>query len=267
MLSWLTDPFSGALMQRALAEVLILSVACGPLGVWVLLYRQSYAAESISHAMLPGLVLAALVGFPLVLGATGGVLAAALAIVLAGRDERLGSDVGVAVAITALFGLGAMLALSPEVPPRLGELLFGDLLGVTARDLVEAAVLAGGVAVALVLAYRRLSLSVFDRAAARSLGARPARWELALLALLAICTVAAVRGLGNLLVVALILAPGAAALNVARRLPTALALSTVLAAVAGVAGLLASYHWEVAAGASVALAAVVLFLLTLTVAR
>jgi ABC-type Mn2+/Zn2+ transport system permease subunit len=265
MLSWLTDPFGGALMQRALAEVLILAVACGPLGVWVLLYRQSYAAESISHAMLPGLVIAALVGLPLVLGALGGVLAAAAAIALAGRDERLGGDVGVAVAISALFGLGAMLALSPEVPPRLGELLFGDLLGVDASDLLEAAALAGAVALALALGHRRLAVSIFDRAAARSLGARPAHWELVLLALLAVCTVAAVRGLGNLLVVALILAPGAAALNLARRLPAALALSVALAAVAGVLGLVVSYHWEVAAGASVALAAVVLFLITLAI--
>ena len=144
MLDWLLDPFSGALMQRALAEVLIVAVACGPLGVWVLLYRQSYAAESISHAMLPG---------PrgrrrwrarrCCSGAAGGVIVAAVAIALAGRDERLGGDVGVAVAISALFGLGALLALSPDVPARLGELLFGDLLGVTGGDLVEAAVLAG----------------------------------------------------------------------------------------------------------------------------
>jgi ABC-type Mn2+/Zn2+ transport system permease subunit len=266
-MDWLTDPFSGTLMQRALAEVLILAVACGPLGAWVLLYRQSYAAESISHAMLPGLVVAALVGLPLVLGAAGGVLAAAVGIVLAGRDERLGGDVGVAVAISALFGLGAVLALSPEVPPRLGELLFGDLLGVSDRNLVEAAVLAGGIAIALALAHRRLALSVFDRTAAPSLGARPARWELALLALLALCTVAAVRGLGNLLVVALILAPGAAALNLASRLPTVLPLAAGLAGLAGVLGLVASYHWEVAAGASVALAAVALFFLTLAVPR
>jgi ABC-type Mn2+/Zn2+ transport system permease subunit len=265
MLDWLTDPFAGGLMQRALAEVLILAVACGPLGVWVLLYRQSYAAESLSHAMLPGLVIAVLAGAPLLLGAVGGVLAAAVAIALAGRDERLGGDVGVAVAIAALFGLGALLALSPDVPARLGELLFGDLLGVTARDLAEAAVLAAGVTVALVLAYRRLALSVFDRAAAPSLGARPARWELVLLALLALCTVAAVRALGNLLVVAMILAPAAAALNVARRLPAALGLAAVLAGLAGVIGLVASYHWEVAAGASVALAAVLLFVVSLFV--
>ena len=267
MLDWIADPFSGALMQRALAELLILSVACGPLGVWVLLYRRSYAAESISHAMLPGLVIAAVAGLPLLLGAAGGVLVAAAAIVLAGRDERLGGDVGVAVAITTLFGLGALLALAPEVPPRLGELLFGNLLGVTASDLVEDAVLAGGVALALVLAHRRLALSVFDRAAAPSLGARPAHWELALLALLALCTVAAVQGLGNLLLVALILAPGAAALNLTDRLPAALACAAALAALSGVAGLLASYHLEVAAGASVALCAVLTALATLLVPR
>jgi ABC-type Mn2+/Zn2+ transport system permease subunit len=263
MLDWLLDPFSGAIMQRALLEVLVVAVACGPLGVWVLLYRQSYAAESISHAMLPGLVIAALISAPLLLGAAGGVVVAALAIAWAGRDERLGSDVGVAVAISALFGLGALLALSPDVPPRLGELLFGDLLGVTGGDIVQAAVLAASVTLALALGHRRLALSAFDRAAAPSLGARPGRWELALLVLLAIATVAAVRGLGNLLVVALILAPAAAALNLARRLPVALVLAAALAALAGVAGLLASYHWGVAAGASVALAAVLVFFASL----
>ncbi len=262
-MGWLTDPFADALMQRALAEALLLSLACGPLGVWVLLYRQSYAAESISHAMLPGLVLAALAGLPLLLGAAGGVIAAALAIALAGRDERLGSDAGVAVAIGTLFGLGALLALSPEVPPRLGELLFGDLLGVRGRDLAEAALLAGGVGVALVLAHRQLALSAFDRAAAPSLGVRPARAELALLVLLAICTVAAVRGLGNLLVVALIVAPGAAGLNLAARLPGALAAAAGIAAAASLAGLYASYYLELAAGASVALSAVLLSLATL----
>ena len=142
MLAWLTDPFQDGFTQRALLEVLVLSLACGPLGVWILLYRQSYAAESISHGMLPGLVLAALAGAPLVLGAAAGVLLAAAAIALAGRDERLGGDTGVAVAVSALFGLGALLALSPEAPPRLQELLFGDLLGASRGDVAVAAALA-----------------------------------------------------------------------------------------------------------------------------
>jgi ABC-type Mn2+/Zn2+ transport system permease subunit len=245
--------------------VLVLSLACGPIGVWIVLHRQSYAAESIAHAMLPGLVVAALIGAPLLLGAVGGVLAGAVAIALAGRDERLGGDVGVAVAVSTLFGLGGMLALSPSVPPRLGELLFGDLLGVNGSDLVEAGVLVAITALALAAGHRRLALATFDPASAPSLGARPGRWELVLLALLALATVATVRGLGNLLAVALVLAPGAAALNLTRRLGHALATAAGLAALAGVGGLLVSYHAQLAAGASVAGCAVALFAASLAV--
>lgn len=259
MLSWLTDPFAGGLMRRALAEVLLLALACGPLGVWIVLYRQSYAAESIAHAMLPGLVIATLAGAPLLLGAAGGVLAGAGAIALAGRDERVGSDAAVAVAVSALFGLGALLALAPDVPARLGELLFGDLLGVTPGDVVRAAAVAFLATAGLALGHRALALGIFDPAAARSLGGRPSRTEALLLVGLGACTVVAVQGLGNLLAVALVVAPGAAALNCTRRLGPALAASVAIGALAGVAGLVVSYHWQVAAGASVALCALVAF--------
>ncbi len=257
-MAWLTDPFSTGIMQRALVEALVLGFACGPLGVWILLLRRAYAAESLSHAMLPGLVVAALVGAPLILGAAGGVLAAAAGIALVARDQRAGGDIGVAVVVSGLFGLGGMLALSPQTPPRLGELLFGDLLGLTNADLIAAAALAAAVLVALATSYRSLSATGFDRGSARALGLNPGRADLGLLVLLAVTTVAAVQGLGNLLLVALVLAPATAALNLTRRLPGALALSAALAAAAGAAGLIVSYRLEIAAGASVALCAVAL---------
>ena len=254
---------SSGIMQRAFVEAIVLGIACGPLGVWILLLRRSYAAESLSHAMLPGLVIAALVGVPLIVGAAGGVLIAAGGIALVARDARAGGDVGVAVVVSGLFGLGGILALSPETPPRLGELLFGDLLGLTNGDLVAAAVLSLGVLVALAVAYRALAATAFARGSAQALGIRPARADLALLALLAVTTVAAVQGLGNLLLVALVLAPSAAALNLARRLPAVLAMAAGLAAIAGIAGLVISYEFEIAAGASVALCAVMLSSLAL----
>src|SRR4051794_41776734 len=102
-------------MQRALLEALILGLACGPLGVWILLLRRAYAAESLSHAMLPGLVVAALVGAPLILGAAGGVLAAAAGIALVAR--RGGGDVRGAVVVSGLFGLGGVAPPAPPTPP------------------------------------------------------------------------------------------------------------------------------------------------------
>jgi ABC-type Mn2+/Zn2+ transport system permease subunit len=257
-IDFVLDPLRSGIDRRALLELALVGGFCGALGFWVVTERLAYSAESLSHGLLPGVVLAALAGAPLLLGAAGGALVAAGAIALAGRDERIGGDIGVAVAVSALFGLGALLALSPEAPPRLQELLFGDLLGASRGDVAVAAALAALIAVALALAHRRLSAGAFDRSAARSLGAVPARWELALLVLLAVATVAAAPALGSLLLVALIVAPGAAALRLAGRLPTALALAAATAALAGVAGLVLSFHLGVAAGASVALCAALL---------
>jgi ABC-type Mn2+/Zn2+ transport system permease subunit len=258
MLAWLTDPFSSGIMQRALLEALVLGAACGPLGVWILLHRRAYAAESLSHAMLPGLVVAALVGAPLLFGAAGGVLAAAAGIALVARDRRAGGDIGVAVVVSGLFGLGGMLALAPETPPRLGEILFGDLLGISTGNLVAAAALAVAVLIALAASYRGLAVTAFDRGSAHALAVNATRADLGLLVLLAVTTVAAVQGLGNLLLIALILAPATAALALTKRLPAALVTAAALAAVAGLAGLIVSYRLEIAAGASVALCAVAL---------
>jgi ABC-type Mn2+/Zn2+ transport system permease subunit len=254
-----------ALLQRALLEVVVLGAACGALGVWLLHLRHAYAAESLAHAMLPGLVLASLAGVPLVFGAAGGVLVAAALIALAARDRSVGSEIAVAITVTTAFGLGAVLALAPDVPARLGELLFGDLLGATSTDIAVACGLAALIAAALAFGHRQLTLSVFDPVAARSLGGRPERVELALLALLAVAVVAAVQGLGNLLVFALLVAPAAAAMRLGTSVRAQLGLGSALGALAGLLGVIASAELAIATGASVALAAVALFAVTLLV--
>lgn len=263
MLDLLVDPFAGGIAQRALLEVVLLGLVCGPLGVWIVLYRQSYSAESIAHGALPGLVLAALAGAPLILGAAGGLLLAAVAVALASRERSIGADTAVAVVITTLFGAGVLLALSPEVPARLGEILFGDPLSVSGSDLAASAALAAVTLAALVAAHRSLALATFDSPSAPSLGVQPWRSELTLLCLLALATLVAIQALGNLLVVALLIAPGATALTLARSLPRTLVVSALLAVAAGIAGLYASHYLEVAAGAAIALAAVAVFILGL----
>jgi ABC-type Mn2+/Zn2+ transport system permease subunit len=256
MLDFLTDPFSLAIGQRALVEAVLLGAVCGPLGIWVVLYERSYAAESLAHATLPGLVLASLAGASLVIGAAGGLLVAAIAIWLAGRELRIGADVAIAVAVTSLVGVGVLLALSPEVPPRLGELLFGDPLSVSRGDLIASAALVLAALTALVRWHRPLLLVGFDASSAPSLGARPQPTGLALLVLLALTTLVAVQALGNLLVVALIVAPGATALRISDRLEAAYAIAAAAAIGAGISGLYLSYYLDIAAGASIALAAV-----------
>src|SRR6266516_1890722 len=103
----LGEPWTDAIFRRALREVVLLAIAGGTLGCWVRFYELSYGAESLAHAMFPGLVVAALVGVPLVAGAAGGVAVAAAGVAVAGRTPEVGRDTAVAVVVTALLGAGA----------------------------------------------------------------------------------------------------------------------------------------------------------------
>src|SRR5215210_2702580 len=120
----LSDPWGQAIMRRAFAEVALLAIAGGSLGCWIVFYNLSYSAESLAHALLPGLVFAALTGIPLLLGGAAGLLVAAIAIAAAGQVPAIGRDTAVAVVVTTLFGAGVLLALSPDSPPGLQSLLF-----------------------------------------------------------------------------------------------------------------------------------------------
>lgn len=265
MLDLITDPFAGQIARRALLEVVLIGPVAGPLGVWVVLYRQSYAAESISHGMLPGLVLAALVGIPLGVGAAIGLALAATVIALLSQAPGVSADTGVAVAVTTLFGAGSLMALSPEVPIGLGELLFGDPLAVRAGDLAAAGVLVLASGATLAAAHRSLLLTCFDPAAAAGLGGSNRLAGLLLLGLLAATTLIAVQALGSLLVVAIVVGPAAAALRVCERLSATLMVAAGLAVASGVAGLYLSHYLKIATGASIALAACAVFVVVLTV--
>jgi ABC-type Mn2+/Zn2+ transport system permease subunit len=261
------EPLQDEFMRRAIAEMTLIGIAGGALGCWVVLYRLSYAAESLAHSIFPGLVLAAIAGAPLLLGGAPAVVVAALAIALAARVPGVSREVAVGVVVTTLFGLGVLLALSPDSPPGIQEVLFGDILGPSDGDLAAAAALAALVAIALLALHGRLLAAGFDRGAARSLGAAPAATETALLVLLGLAIVVAVQGLGNLLVVAVFVGPAAVARQLSDRIGPMIAISVATAILAGLAGLYLSYYAGTAGGASVALAIVAAYLLSLPAAH
>jgi manganese transport system permease protein len=253
-IDFILDPLRSGIDRRALLELAMVGSLCGALGFWVVTERLTYAAESLSHGLLPGLVLAALAGAPLLLGAAGGSLVAAALIAFASRDARVGPDAGTAVAVTGLVGLGALLALAPAAPQRLEELLFGDPLGVTDGDLVAAAVLLvlGGAALAAL--HRPFAALAFDAAGAAAAGLRPTLLRLGLLVLLAAAVAVAVQGLGALLVLAVLIAPPVAVRGHARTPARGMLAAAAVAVAAAVVGIEVSFHAKSAAGASVALA-------------
>lgn len=237
----------------ALLTIAVLVTACGPLGVWIVAYREAYASESLAHALLPGLLLAALLGFPLVLGAALGALVSAGAISWAGRDPRIGSDTGVAVAVTGLLGAGGLLAVaSGQDEHEVEEALFGHLLDVGWAELAVSGGLVAAVVAGLLVAHRRLLVSALDPS--RTGGGA----AVVVLALIAVATVAAAPVLGNLLVVALLVGPAAAAVRLTGRVFAAQLLSIPLGVLAGAVGLTVAEQagWDAAACVAVAAVAV-----------
>jgi ABC-type Mn2+/Zn2+ transport system permease subunit len=263
----LLAPFNQEFAQLALAELALLAIAAAGVGCWIVLYGLSYAAESLSHAILPGFVAAALLGLPLLLGGAVGALVAAAAITAAGAIRRIDRDVGTAAVVTTAFGAGVLLALAPGTPRGLSGLLFGDALAVAPQDVAVTALVVALTATVLAVLHRRLLAVGFDRGAAAMIGARPRATELALLACIAAAVIVGAQALGTLLVVAILVAPAATARLVADRLPAMLAVALGVALLAGIAGLELSYHAGTAAGASIALCLVAAYLVAVALGR
>ena len=260
---WLSDPWGQAFMQHAFLEIALVGLVGGWLGCWVLLYGVSYSAESLAHGMFPGLVGASLLGLPIVAGGAVGAGAAASGIAALGNQRGLDRDTSVGVVITSAFGLGALLALMPDSPPGIQELLFGDVLAVSRGDLAVTALIALPILALLWVLHERLLAVAFDRSTARAIGIAPRPVELTVMLLVAASVVVCVQALGSLLVVAVLVAPAACARLLAHRVTSMLWLSVAVAIAGGVAGLYVSYYAGIAGGASIALCLVGAYLAAL----
>ena len=261
MIDLIVEPLSNGTTLRALVEISVLGAVSGVIGCWIVLYELSYSAESLAHGLFPGLVIAALIGVPVLLGGAVGVIVAAALIVAATRFSGATSDASITVVITALFGAGVLLALSPSSPPGIQTLLFGDLLGVTIADIAIAASIGAVVLATLWTLHHRLLAIGFDSDAGPALGLSVASVNFLLLALVAVTVLVAVQGLGTLLVAAILVGPAAAARLVTKRIGPMMLVAVAVAVLSGFAGIYASFHLRTATGASIVVAVALFYLL------
>ena len=268
MVGLLLDPFGSAFMARALVEALLLGVVAGVVSVFVVLRRLAFVSDALTHTVFPGVV----IGF-LVAG-TGGivwgalvfaVLSAVLLAVLSGR-ARVTEDASMAVLLTGFFAVGVVLvSRRSSYTADLTAFLFGRILTVDTGQIVVTAVLGGLVLLALALLGKELVLRAFDPAGAAARGYRVVLLDLVLNLAVALVVVAAVRAVGTVLVIALLVVPGAAARLLSDRLAVVFAAAAGIGALAGWLGLVASYEASVghglrlASGATVVLVLVVLY--------
>jgi manganese/iron transport system permease protein len=269
----LIEPFRAGYMQRALIESMLLGVLGGIIGVHVVLRRLEFLADALTHTVFPGMAAAFIIGGSLYVGALiTGVLSAVLLTVFT-RNRRVTSDAALAVLLTGFFSIGVIIiSRSRSYTADLTVLLFGRVLAVDAAEIVTTA--ATGILVLVVLwaLHKELVLREFDPDAAEALGYPTATLDLVLNVLITLVVVSAVRAVGSVLVIALLITPAATARLIVRRsVGLMMAVGALIGALGGWLGLALSYEgslhhgWRLASGATIVLALTLLFAVTLAV--
>jgi manganese/iron transport system permease protein len=270
----LVEPFALPFMHRALVEALLLGALGGVVSVFVLLRRLAFVADALTHTVFPGVVLGFLVAQTrgIVWGALLFAVLSAVLLTALSANRRVTEDATLAILLTGFFSAGVVLvSRRSSYTADLTTFLFGRILFVDRREMVETAVVAAVVLVALALLGKELLLRAFDPDGAAAAGYRIPLLDLALNLLIALVVVAAVKAVGTVLVIALLVVPAATARLLADRLAVIIPLAVLAGAAAGWLGLAASYEASVhhglrlASGATVVLALVALYALAFSV--
>lgn len=259
----ISDAFQYAFMQRALLTSMLVGAICGLLSCYVVLKRWSLLGDAISHAVLPGVAIAYLLGLPFFIGAFVTGALTSLGIGAIERHTRIKSDAAMGIMFTGAFALGIVLISKMASSTHLMHILFGNVLGVQQSALMLT--LAASVVALLViwLAFRPLMLYAFDPTQAQALGFNTSVIHYGLILLLTLTIVASLETVGIILVVAMLITPGATAHLLTDRFTTMLLISTSVGVGSAVLGLWLSYAFDVASGGTIVLVATSCFFLAL----
>ncbi len=258
------DPLAYGFMQRGLIAAVMVGTVCAVMGSYVVLKGLAFIGDAVSHAAFPGLVIAYLIGIPLYVGGAVAAVLTALAIGVVSRRGNLRFDTAVGVLFAGMFAFGILLfSTIKNYVADLFSYLLGNVLGISAADLVQIALLGLIVLGIIVVLRKELLYATFDPAGAAASGLPVTALEYLLLALLGITIVVSIQAVGIIMVVAMLVTPAATAQLIVVRFSRMIMLAVVIAVVSAVLGLYLSFYLNVASGASIVLVQTTLFLVAL----
>jgi len=264
---WLISPFlENAFMVRALVAGILVSIASSIAGTLMVLRGLAFIGDALAHGVLPGIALAILLHVPGILGAAAGAIVMIGGISLITRRSRLSSDTAIGLLFVGMLALGVVIVSRSTVfAGDLVRILFGEVLGISplALEVQLGATLV--IALTATICNRPFLLLCFNPEQAQVAGFSVRLYHNIMLALIAITVIVSFQTVGTLLVFGMLLAPAGAAALIARRLSSMMAWATLFGSVSVYAGLLASYHFNTAAGSTIVLVATLLFFLVLVI--
>lgn len=260
MIQVLSEPLTYGFMQRGMLAAVMVGILCAVVGCYVVLRGMAYLGDAISHAILPGIAVAYILKGEILIGAFVAAIIVALGIGFFTRRGTIKEDTAIGILFAATLSLGvALISTIKTYALDLTHILFGNVLGVSATDLVLIAVLGMVVLLAIILLYKELLVVSFDPVLAATLRLPTELLRNLLLVLIALAVVVSLQTVGVGLVAAMLVTPAATAYLVTRRLPTMMVVAAVLGATASIVGLYLSYYLDIASGAAIVLTATLFF--------
>lgn len=246
-------PFQFGFMQNAFIISFLVSVPAAILSCFLVLKGWSLMGDAISHAVLPGIVLAYVVGLPLTVGAFGAGMTCALATGFLKENSRIKEDTVMGVVFSGMFGLGIVLYTKIQTEVHLDHILFGDMLGVSWGDILETGIIALAVTIIAVIKGRDLLLFIFDPQQAGAIGLPVRLLHYGLLTILSLTIVAALKSVGIILAIALLVSPGAIAYLLTKRFETMVLVAVVISAGCSMLGIYLSFFIDSAPAPTIVL--------------
>lgn len=259
MVEIILEPLQFAFMRTSFLVAILVSVACSTIGVYVVYRKMAFIGDALAHTVLPGLVVAYLLGLNLFGGALVAGVASSLAIGRITQNKSVSEDTAIGIVFAGMFALGIFLMSRTGSFRELAHMLFGNILGIPQSMLPWIAGIAFSIPLSLFFLHKELELTSYDPSHAEVIGLRVDSVRYILLVLLALTIVTAISAVGVVLTSALIITPAAAASLLTRRLVPMMILSTIFGALSGILGLYASYYFDAASGAAIVLIATAIF--------
>ena len=261
MMETLLFPFQFAFMNKAFVVMALLAVPTSLLSCFLVLKGWSLMGDAISHAVLPGIVLAYIAGIPLLIGAFAAGMVCAVSTGFLASNSRIKQDTAMGVVFSGMFGLGLVLYAKISTAVHLDHILFGNMLGISAVDLWTAGSIATVVTLLLVAKRRDLLLHAFDPVQAQAVGLRVGWLHYGLLALISLTIVATLSAVGIILAIGLLIAPGAIAFLLTKRFEAMLVIAVAVSLLSGFVGVYASFFIDSAPAPTVILVMTLVFIL------
>jgi manganese/iron transport system permease protein len=253
-------PFQIDFMQRAFIVTLMIAVPMAMLSCFLVLKGWSLMGDAVSHAVFPGIVIAYIVSIPLAIGAFAAGMFCAVATGFLKENSRIKEDTVLGIVFSGMFGLGLVLYVKVQSDVHLDHILFGDMLGIVGRDLIETGLIALAATMFLALCRRDLLVHSFDEQHAKAIGLPTRLLHYGLLAVLSLVVVGALKAVGIILSIAMLVAPGAIAFLLTRRFGTMMLVAIAVAVSASLIGIYVSFFIDSAPAPTIVLMMTAMFI-------